>query len=397
MSDNRLIRGPNSASLITQWHDVAVATVGVMIHEEFGQLNVAKLQTECLAKYESLMDHSEMVKLYPQFAEEVAEKQWVSPISNTVKSKAETVWAKWNNKPGVLFECRNNWGPEWARHNVNGPPSGKDREIHVTEFRRKCYATAYKQKTDQNVQAECAAWKNWYPSWWKVFLIFGPGSEKCHHLFAREMSGGTKKTVKPEGGEGVKSESIKLLLKKDAKDENLKNRQQQRDISNASKSGESSENHLSFFVKTQADNNSVSYFAAQSKIRETKTNELKERIALYTKYNMHDKAERAEMELMSHLESSPPKLKKLLANATPPQKDTLKRKREGSSSSPTKVPETVGECSDSSFGSCMSEIKGSSEHDLDQSVAAADGMMEEEKEKREEVVISLLNLNGDFV
>ena len=80
MSDNRLIRGPNSASLITQWHDVAVATVGVMIHEEFGQLNVAKLQTECLAKYESLMDHSEMVKLYPQFAEEVAEKQWVSPI-----------------------------------------------------------------------------------------------------------------------------------------------------------------------------------------------------------------------------------------------------------------------------------------------------------------------------
>jgi hypothetical protein len=118
------------------------------------------------------------------------------------------------------------------------------------------------------------------------------------------------------------------------------------------------------FVKTQADHNTVSYFAAESKIREAKTIELKERIALYNKFNMTDKAERTELELMAHLESSPPKLKKLLATATPPQKD-LKRKREDpSSSGQPKIPETVGDSSDTSFDN--SEARDTSETRLEE-------------------------------
>jgi hypothetical protein len=178
------VRGPNSASLLTQWQDVAIATAGVMCHEELGQQDKSKLQSACLSKYESLMDYSEMCRVYPQFKEEVLENNWVCPIKANVKDKADTIWTKWSYKPGVLYSARNVWGPEWTKHNRNGIPSGKDKEAHIAEFRQKCYAVAFSEKTKKDLPAEFeAAWKTWYPCWWKVLLPFRQRDEWYYYYY----------------------------------------------------------------------------------------------------------------------------------------------------------------------------------------------------------------------
>jgi hypothetical protein len=136
----------NSASFITQWQDVIIARVGLSINEDLGVSCGAVIHQKAIEAYDRLVPYAVMCKEYPEFGREVREAEWKGPIKNEVQDRGKCIWRRWRETDGVLGTARNVWGKVWARHNMNGVPSGIQLEEHFKEFRKKCYIELMKGK-----------------------------------------------------------------------------------------------------------------------------------------------------------------------------------------------------------------------------------------------------------
>ena len=317
----------NSASFVSQWKEVLVARVCIAINEDMGQVNMSVIELKCSELYNRLVPYQSMCREYPDFGREVTEIAWKGgPIKadQTPQNQGKAIWRKWKDGDGILYRARNGWGRLWARHNQNGgPPSGLSHEDHFTAFKKKFYIQSMKDKKVEGKYAECssilyllmfyytivdeaAVPSDYYPSWWKVFMIFGPGSPSgCNPLLDREMTGvnNDQKASKKKEKEDI---NPREQLKVEDCDKHGTSRAHQRGLSVEIKSEKSADSQLAKHVMIESDRNELDRYTVDQRRRESKTLELEKRIALYSHLGEEQKANDCRLKLLDHLEYSPP-------------------------------------------------------------------------------------------